>query len=77
MGWSNLDNGNLLREAERAFDVLITTDKNLRYQQNLRGRRLAIIVLPEPTWVTVRQHANTVVQACTAIKPGDYLELQW
>ena len=49
MGWSNLDNGDLLRQAENSFDLLVTTDKNLRYQQNLQGRRLAIIVLPEPT----------------------------
>jgi len=76
MGWSDFDNGALLMQAESSFDILITTDKNLRYQQNLRGR-LAIIVLPEPTWVSARQRANQVLQACTTIKPGDYLELQW
>jgi hypothetical protein len=47
MGWAELDNGDLLDAAEAAFDALITTDQNLRYQQNLSGRRLAILVLPK------------------------------
>lgn len=46
MDWADLDNGRLLAAAESAFDLLITTDQNLRYQQNLSGRRLAILVLP-------------------------------
>lgn len=45
-GWATLDNGELLRVAEGVFDALITTDQNLRYQQNLSGRRLGILVLP-------------------------------
>src|SRR5437016_2450721 len=46
MGWAQFENGDLLNQAEASFDVLITTDQNLRYQQNLSGRRLAILVLP-------------------------------
>jgi len=46
MGWAGLDNGALLRATEHSFDIFITTDKNLRYQQNLRGMKLAILVLP-------------------------------
>src|SRR5438552_17848485 len=46
MGWAALDNGALLDAAEAAFDAFITTDRNLRHQQNLTGRRLAILVLP-------------------------------
>ena len=46
MGWADLDNGALLKAAETRFDALITTDQNLRYQQNLTGLRLAILVLP-------------------------------
>jgi hypothetical protein len=45
MGWAALDNGELLKAAEAAFEVLVTTDQNLRYQQNLSGRHLAILVL--------------------------------
>ena len=49
-GWDKLTNGDLLAEAERAgFDVLLTADKNMRYQQNLAGRRLALVVLSTPT----------------------------
>lgn len=46
LGWDTLNNGELLRVAEEAgFEVLLTTDKNLAYQQNLRGRKIAIVVL--------------------------------
>jgi hypothetical protein len=44
MGWAKLDNGALLRAADADFDVLVTTDRNLTYQQNLRGLRLAILI---------------------------------
>ena len=46
MGWAGVKNGELLRRAETQFDLLLTADKRLRYQQNLKGRRLAILVLP-------------------------------
>ena len=46
MGWTGVKNGELLRRAENQFDLLLTADKRLRYQQNLKGRRLAILVLP-------------------------------
>lgn len=46
MGWAKLENGDLLSAAEAAFEAFITTDQNLRYQQNLTGRRLAILILP-------------------------------
>jgi hypothetical protein len=48
-GWDRLSNGDVLAEAERAgFDVLLTADKNMRYQQNLRGRSIALMVLSTP-----------------------------
>ena len=77
MGWSNLDNGALLSAAEGNFDVFITTDKNLRYQQNLAGRRLAILVLQEPTWRAVRANADKIHQAIDSLKGGEYVELIW
>ena len=46
MGWTGVQNGELLRRAEELFDILITADQNLRYQQNLSGHKLAILVLP-------------------------------
>ena len=77
LGWSSLANGDLLREAEAQFDLLITTDQNLRYQQNLAGRRLAILVLPTTSWPEISQHEGEIVAAATSLKPGEYRELQW
>ena len=55
-GWERLGNGELLDAAEAAgFDVLVTTDKNLRYQQNLRGRKLAVVVLGQGRWSLIRR----------------------
>jgi len=77
-GWSSLSNGELLAVAETSgFDVLITTDQNLRNQQNLSNRRLAIIVLPTTRWPQIQRHADDVVAAVTSIRPGEYLELSW
>jgi hypothetical protein len=75
-GWDTLTNGDLLTEAERAgFDVLLTGDKNMRYQQNRRGRRIAIIVLSTPEWPVVRLYVERVA-AVNAAKPGSYTEVE-
>ena len=56
-GWSELGNGDLIARAEdEGYDVLVTTDQNMRYQQNLTGRRLAIVVLLSTAWPYVRLH---------------------
>ena len=57
MGWSQLSNGRLLAEAERIFDLFITTDQQLKYQQNLSVRKLAILVLPSTRWLLIQQHS--------------------
>jgi hypothetical protein len=54
LGWSTLKNGELLAAAEGSFDLLITTDQQIRFQQNLGGRRLAILVLPTTSWPRLR-----------------------
>lgn len=77
MGWAALDNGNLLSAAEVAFDVFITTDQNLRYQQNLTGRRIAIIVLPTTSWPKIKAHADEVVAAVNQIRPSDFYEVSF
>jgi hypothetical protein len=77
MGWANLGNGDLLSAAESQFDVFITTDKNLRYQQKLQGRRLAILVLPTTNWLQIQNHLADVATAVESLPPGAYLELQW
>jgi hypothetical protein len=76
-GWSVLSNGNLLREAEREFDLLITTDKNLQYQQNLAGRRITVLVLPTTSWPEIQLHQTEIATAVERIKPGDYVVLGW
>jgi predicted nuclease of predicted toxin-antitoxin system len=76
-GWSNLSNGNLLREAENEFDLLITTDKNLQYQQNLAGRKIAILVLPTTSWPEIQPHQIEIADAVEKIKSGDYVALVW
>ncbi len=75
MGWSELQNGELLQAAESQFEVLITTDQNLQYQQNLAGRRLAILVLPFASWPRLRSHTDEIAAAVGSLQPGDFVEL--
>ncbi|MEI7733253.1 MAG: hypothetical protein WCO56_27020 [Verrucomicrobiota bacterium] len=75
MGWANFQNGDLLAAAEKTFSAFITTDKNLRYQQNLAGRRLAILVLPMTSWPRLQNHLKEITAAVNALNPGDYVEL--
>lgn len=74
-GWAALKNGELLKAAEADFEALVTTDKNLRYQQNLAGRRLAILVLPTTSWPKIQLHIAQVVAAVNQLRPGDFREL--
>lgn len=76
-GWAKLQNGDLLAAAEKEFAGLITTDKNLRYQQNLAGRQLAILVLPTTSWPRLQKHLPELMAAVNALKPGDYMELNF
>jgi hypothetical protein len=72
-----LKNGDLLREAEKEFDVCISTDQNLKYQQQATGRNPAILVLPTNDWPTIRSHAAEIAAKLQTLKPGDYMELSW
>jgi hypothetical protein len=75
-GWDRLSNGELLAEAENAgFEVLVTPDKNIRHQQNLARRRIAIVVLGNPLWPMLRLHADLVVAAVNTATPGSYTEV--
>jgi hypothetical protein len=75
MGWSEISNGELRAKAEEHFEVLVTTDKQLRYQQDLGGRPLAILVLPHASWIKLKPHAAKIAAAVTAMQPGVYNEL--
>jgi hypothetical protein len=77
MGWATLENGDLLRAAETSFDAFITTDQNLRYQQNLAGRRLAILVLPTTSWPMIQLHLVKIAAAVNVLRPGDLVELNF
>src|SRR5271157_1436768 len=76
-GWDKLGNGDLLTAAEEAgFDILLTTDKNMRYQQNLAGRKIAIVVLGQQQWPQLRAHIQRVIEAVNAATPGSYIEVE-
>ncbi|HEY1207666.1 MAG: DUF5615 family PIN-like protein [Acidobacteriaceae bacterium] len=76
-GWDKLSNGDLLTAAEEAgFDILVTTDRNMRYQQNLAGRKIAAVVLGRQQWPRLRRHIQRVVEAVNAATPGSFAEVE-
>jgi hypothetical protein len=75
-GWDRISNGDLLDAAESAgFDILVTTDKNMRYQQNLTGRRISIVVLGNSQWPMVRLHLDKIASVVNAAAPGSFAEV--
>ena len=78
LGWQRIENGELITRAEAAgFDVLISTDQNIRYQQNLTGRRIALLVLMTQNWTKLKPHAARVATAVNDLSPGSYVELDF
>ncbi len=76
-GWSKLKNGELLDAAEKeGFAVLATTDSNLKYQLNLRSRRIAIVVLSTPSWPRIQRAIGAVVRAVDGASEGSYTEVE-
>ena len=76
-GWDRLANGELIAVAEAAgFELLLTTDKNIRYQQNLTGRKIAFVVLGNQQWPTLRRYIERVVAAVNSATPGSYTEVE-
>jgi hypothetical protein len=76
-GWDTLANGDLLRVAEEAgFDVLLTADTNLAYQQNLKGRNIAIVVLSGNRWRLVQRVIRKIVVAVNSAEPGSYTVIE-
>jgi hypothetical protein len=77
LGWQELKNGDLLDEAQdKGFEVMVTADRNLTYQQNLDNRRLAIVVLPSGNWPVVKAHIVDVIRAIDESEPGSLKELK-
>ena len=76
LGWSGLGNGDLIAAAEDAgFDLMITTDQNLRYQQNLAARRIGIVVLMTTSWPRIQRQVQKVVVAIDELLTGGYVEV--
>jgi len=76
LGWSTLENGALLALADQSFDLFITTDQQLRYQQNLSGRTVRVAVLMTTSWPRIRAAVAQVVAIINEIKPGEYREIK-
>ena len=76
-GWDTLKNGELLTVAEAAgFDILLTTDKNMRYQQNLAGRKIAVVILGQQQWPRLRPHMQLIVDAVNKALHGSFAEVE-
>lgn len=72
-GWDTLTNGELLAAAEAAgFHVMLTTDKNMRYQQNLGSRKIAIVALGKARWRLIRPKLADIIAAVNAATPGSF-----
>ena len=75
--WDRLSNGALLKAAEEAgFDLLLSTDKNIQHQQNLKDRRIAIVILGNPQRPAVHRHIGRVIAAVNAATPGSFAEVE-
>ena len=76
MGWSNLRNGELLDRAEEGnYELLITTDQQLRHQQNFATRQLAVLVLLTTSWPRIQSKVSEIRQVINRMQPGDYREV--
>jgi len=76
LGWSNLKNGDLLsRAVAEGFDALVTTDQNLRHQQNLTKWKISVVVLLTTNWPRIRNHVDLVAQAIENLSPDSFVEI--
>ncbi len=75
LGWSTLRNGELLTLAQAQFDALITTDRNLKRQQNLSTFDIAILVLPTTSWPRLQGMLTDILAAVAALNDEKYREL--
>lgn len=75
-GWSDKSNGELLDLAElEGYEILVTTDQNLRHQQNLTGKQIGVVVLLAANWPAVRVRAREIAQAIRAVRSGEFIEV--
>jgi hypothetical protein len=76
-GWDKLSKSKLIDIAEQTgFEVLVTTDKNIRYQQNLKVRKIALVVLGHQQWPMLKLVTENIAAAVNTAKPGSYVEVE-
>ncbi len=76
LGWDTLSNGDLLDQAEEnGYEVLITTDQSIRYQQNMSNRRVAVVVLMNTAWPRISTRTESIHNALEGIQPGEVREV--
>lgn len=75
-GWSGIRNGDLLERAEAGFDLFITSDQNIRYQQNLADRRIAIMELSTNDLRRIQASGDLILEAVNRIGPGEFQQLE-
>lgn len=76
LGWSALKNGEFITEAEKVgYDLLLTTDQNLKYQQNLAERTISIVVLLSTSWPRIQKQVDAISEAVARATPGSYEEV--
>ena len=75
-GWGGFKNGDLLKQAEGKFDLFITSDQNIRYQQNLAGRRIPILELSTNDLHRIEAAAALIQSAVASIQPGQFVKLE-
>jgi len=73
-GWGGIKNGDLLKLAEAEFHLFITSDQNLRYQQNLIGRKIAILELSTNDWRCIQSDNSAIITAIAGMKPSDFIQ---
>lgn len=76
MGWTGVKNGDLVRLAEEQFDVLVTSDQNLRYQQNLESRRIAMVELSTNNLRRIERSAAALCLVVSDVRAGEFRRLE-
>ncbi len=75
-GWGGFKNGRLLALAESEFDLFLTSDRNLQYQQNLKGRKIAVLLLSTNHWPTLKKQVSLVQAALDKTRPNEFVRLE-
>ena len=75
-GWAGINNGELIKKINGLFDVFITADKNLRYQQNLKIRKIAILEISTNRLPLIKEMETKIIEALQQIEPQQYKELR-